>query len=64
MSTIVGDHLDTTNEPGRTGAPVVKIGSEWIVGFDRQRVDRAPAAPRSRASRDRPAPKREARRKR
>jgi len=32
---------------GQMGVPVVKIGSEWIVGFDRRRIDRALAARRS-----------------
>jgi glutaredoxin 3 len=24
---------------GQTGVPVIKIGSKWIVGFDRERID-------------------------
>lgn len=38
---------DMVKKTGQMGVPVVKIGSEWIVGFDRRRIDRALAARRS-----------------
>lgn len=38
---------DVVKKTGQMGVPVVKIGPEWIVGFDRQRIDRALAARRS-----------------
>jgi glutaredoxin 3 len=25
---------------GQTGVPVIKIGSRWIVGFDREQIDK------------------------
>jgi glutaredoxin len=25
---------------GQTGVPVIKIGSNWIVGFDKQRIEK------------------------
>lgn len=25
---------------GQTGVPVIKIGSKWIVGFDRERIEK------------------------
>ncbi len=25
---------------GQTGVPVIKIGNRWIVGFDREKIDR------------------------
>jgi hypothetical protein len=25
---------------GQTGVPVIKIGSRWIVGFDKERIDK------------------------
>ena len=25
---------------GKTGVPVIKIGNKWIVGFDRERIDK------------------------
>jgi glutaredoxin 3 len=25
---------------GQTGVPVIKIGGSWIVGFDKERIDR------------------------
>ncbi len=37
---------DVMRKTGQMGVPVVKIGPEWIVGFDR-RIDRALAARRS-----------------
>lgn len=38
---------DMVKKTGQMGVPVIKIGSEWIVGFDRQRIDRALAARQS-----------------
>lgn len=38
---------DMVKKTGQMGVPVVKIGSEWIVGFDRRPIDRALAARRS-----------------
>lgn len=38
---------DVVKKTGQMGVPVVKIGSEWIVGFDRRRIDRALATRRS-----------------
>ena len=31
---------DIVRKTGQTGVPVIKIGSSWIVGFDRNRIDR------------------------
>lgn len=31
---------DLVRKTGQTGVPVVKIGPQWIVGFDRSRIDR------------------------
>jgi glutaredoxin 3 len=31
---------DILRKTGQTGVPVIKIGSSWIVGFDRERVER------------------------
>jgi glutaredoxin len=31
---------DIVRKTGQTGVPVIKIGSSWIVGFDRERIDR------------------------
>ena len=31
---------DLVRKPGQGGVPVIKIGSAWIVGFDRERIDR------------------------
>ncbi|MDQ4105915.1 MAG: glutaredoxin family protein [Actinomycetota bacterium] len=31
---------DVARKTGQTGVPVVKIGSRWIVGFDRPRIER------------------------
>ena len=28
------------SKTGQTGVPVIKIGSSWIVGFDKERVER------------------------
>jgi glutaredoxin-like YruB-family protein len=32
--------LEMVRKTGQMGVPVVKIGSKWIVGFDRQAIDR------------------------
>ena len=29
---------DIVRKTGQTGVPVIKIGSAWIVGFDRERI--------------------------
>jgi glutaredoxin 3 len=31
---------DVVRKTGQNGVPVIKIGSSWIVGFDRERIDR------------------------
>jgi glutaredoxin 3 len=31
---------DIVRKTGQTGVPVIKIGSNWIVGFDRDRIDK------------------------
>jgi glutaredoxin 3 len=31
---------DIVRKAGQTGVPVIKIGSSWIVGFDRERIDK------------------------
>jgi glutaredoxin 3 len=31
---------DIQRKTGQTGVPVIKIGSAWIVGFDKDRIDR------------------------
>ncbi len=31
---------DIVRKTGQTGVPVIKIGSSWIVGFDKERIDR------------------------
>ena len=30
---------DIIRKTGQTGVPVIKIGSRWIVGFDKERID-------------------------
>ena len=30
---------DIIRKTGQTGVPVIKIGSQWIVGFDKERID-------------------------
>jgi glutaredoxin 3 len=30
---------DIARKTGQTGVPVIKIGSAWIVGFDREKID-------------------------
>jgi glutaredoxin 3 len=31
---------DVVRKTGQTGVPVIKIGSKWIVGFDRERIEK------------------------
>ena len=31
---------DIMRKTGQTGVPVIKIGSRWIVGFDKERIDK------------------------
>jgi glutaredoxin 3 len=31
---------DIVRKTGQTGVPVIKIGSRWIVGFDREQIDK------------------------
>ncbi len=31
---------DLVKNTGQTGVPVIKIGNRWIVGFDRDRLER------------------------
>jgi glutaredoxin 3 len=31
---------DLVKKTGQTGVPVIKIGNRWIVGFDRDRIER------------------------
>jgi glutaredoxin 3 len=31
---------DIVRKTGQTGVPVIKIGSSWIVGFDKDRIDK------------------------
>ena len=31
---------DIVRKTGQTGVPVIKIGSNWIVGFDKQRIEK------------------------
>jgi glutaredoxin 3 len=31
---------DVVRKTGQTGVPVIKIGSNWIVGFDRNRIEK------------------------
>jgi glutaredoxin 3 len=31
---------DIVRKTGQTGVPVIKIGSSWIVGFDRERIEK------------------------
>ena len=32
---------DVVRKTGQTGVPVIKIGSKWIVGFDKERIEKA-----------------------
>ena len=31
---------DIVRKTGQTSVPVIKIGSKWIVGFDRERIEK------------------------
>jgi len=31
---------DLVKKTGQSGVPVIKIGGAWIVGFDKERIDR------------------------
>jgi glutaredoxin 3 len=31
---------DIVRKTGQTGVPVIKIGSKWIVGFDKERIEK------------------------
>ena len=31
---------DIVRKTGQTGVPVIKIGSSWIIGFDKERIAR------------------------
>ena len=31
---------DIARKTGQTGVPVIKIGGSWIVGFDKERIDK------------------------
>ncbi len=31
---------DIVRKTGQTGVPVIKIGNRWIVGFDREKIDK------------------------
>jgi glutaredoxin 3 len=31
---------DIVRKTGQTGVPVIKSGSKWIVGFDRERIEK------------------------
>ena len=31
---------DITRKTGQTGVPVIKIGNRWIVGFDKERIEK------------------------
>jgi hypothetical protein len=31
---------DIVRKTGQSGVPVIKIGGAWIVGFDKERIDR------------------------
>jgi glutaredoxin len=31
---------EIVRKTGQTGVPVIKIGSSWIAGFDRERIDK------------------------
>ena len=32
--------LDIVRKTGQRGVPVIKIGSRWIVGFDKEQIDK------------------------
>ena len=31
---------DIVRKTGQTGVPVIKIGNRWIVGFDKERIEK------------------------
>jgi glutaredoxin 3 len=31
---------DIVRKTGQTGVPVIKIGSRWVVGFDKEQIDK------------------------
>jgi len=31
---------DLVRKAGQTGVPVIRMGSNWIVGFDKQRIEK------------------------
>ena len=31
---------EIVRKTGQTGVPVIKIGNKWIVGFDREKIDK------------------------
>jgi glutaredoxin len=31
---------DIMRKTGQTGVPVIKIGNHWIVGFDKERIEK------------------------
>ena len=31
---------DLVRKTGQTGVPVIKIGNRWIVGFDKERIEK------------------------
>jgi len=31
---------DVVRKTGQTGVPVIKIGNRWIVGFDKERIEK------------------------
>ena len=31
---------DVVRRTGQTGVPVIKIGNRWIVGFDKERIEK------------------------
>jgi glutaredoxin 3 len=35
-----GAARDLVRKTGQSGVPVIKIGGAWIVGFDKERIDR------------------------
>lgn len=35
-----GAARDLVRKTGQSGVPVIKIGSAWIVGFDRERIEK------------------------
>ncbi len=36
---------DIVGKTGQTGVPVIKIGNRWIVGFDKERIERELSLP-------------------